>query len=148
MASSARDSGLFLQPMVHVDNMAASISFYEQLGGEVIHGGPDSHWVLMQIGTVQISLVGRPPDADTGESVVELHFGAAGPLDELERRLHRAGFRAAEVTTDRDLGEQLRVRTPDGLLIKISQREAEDWPETADVAVGKSPTVAKVTKRR
>jgi catechol 2,3-dioxygenase-like lactoylglutathione lyase family enzyme len=126
MATSVRDPGLFLQPMVHVDDLAASITFYEQLGGEVIHGGRDTPWVLMQLGTVQIGLVARPPETDNGESVVELHFGAAMPLDQLERRLHRAGFPVAEVTTDEVLGEQLRVRTPDGLLIKISQREAGD----------------------
>lgn len=124
MARSVRDPGLSLQPMVHVDDMGASIAFYEHLGGAVIHGGRDSHWVLMQVGAIQINLIARPPDADTGESVVELHFGSSMPLDQLERRLHKAGFPVAEVTTDRDLGEQLRVRTPDGLLIKISQRDA------------------------
>jgi catechol 2,3-dioxygenase-like lactoylglutathione lyase family enzyme len=124
MAVVARtEPGLSLQPMIHVADLAASIAFYEQLGGVIIHGGHDSHWVLMQLGTVQIGLVARPPDADSGETTVELHFGATMPLDQLERRLHRAGFPVAEVTTDRDLGEQLRIRTPDGLLIKISQRE-------------------------
>jgi catechol 2,3-dioxygenase-like lactoylglutathione lyase family enzyme len=126
MASPRTDPGLHLQPMVHVDDMAASIAFYEHLGGAVIHGGPDSDWVLMQLGTVQVALLSRPPDATRGETVVELHFGAAMPLEQLERRLHRAGFPVAEVSTDRDLGEQLRVHTPDGLLIKISQRERED----------------------
>ena len=117
---------LHLQPLVHVADLAASIAFYEQLGGAVVHGGRDSDWVLMQLGTVQIGLVARPPDTARGESTVELHFGAAVPLEELERRLHRAGFPVAEVVADRDRGEQLRVRTPDGLLIKISQREPED----------------------
>jgi catechol 2,3-dioxygenase-like lactoylglutathione lyase family enzyme len=125
MARPRTDPGLSLQPMVHVDDMAASIAFYEQLGGSLIHGDRKSAWVLMQLGPVQIALLGRPPDAAGGEAVVELHFGATMPLDQLERRLHRAGFPVAEVITDRDLGEQLRVRTPDGLLIKISQREPD-----------------------
>jgi catechol 2,3-dioxygenase-like lactoylglutathione lyase family enzyme len=125
MASPRTDPGLFLQPMIHVDDMAASIAFYEQLGGTIIHGDRGSDWVLIQLGTVQIDLVARPPDVTSGETVVELHFGAAMPLENLERRLHRAGFPVAEVITDRDLGEQLRVRTPDGLLIKISQREPD-----------------------
>jgi hypothetical protein len=129
MAPARTDPGLHLQPMVHVDDMAASIAFYEQLGGAVIHGCRDSPWVLMQLGPVQIGLLARPADQSSGESVVELHFGASMPLEQLERRLHRAGFPVSEVTTDHDLGEQLRVRTPDGLLIKISQREP-------DVALG------------
>jgi catechol 2,3-dioxygenase-like lactoylglutathione lyase family enzyme len=111
--------------MVHVDDVAASIAFYEQLGAEIVHGGRDSEWVLLQLGTVQIGLLARRPDAARGETPVELHFGSAMPLEQLERRLHRAGFPVAEVTTDRDFGEQLRVRTPDGLLIRISQREPD-----------------------
>jgi len=58
-----------------------------------------------------------------GEAGIELHFEADMPLEQLERRLHRAGYPVAEVATDRDFGEQLRVRTPDGFDISISQRE-------------------------
>jgi catechol 2,3-dioxygenase-like lactoylglutathione lyase family enzyme len=123
MAMTRSDPGLRLQPMVHVDDMAASIAFYEQLGGEIIHGGPDTDWVLLQLGTVQIGLVARRPGGDG--SAVELFFGSAMPLDELEQRLHRAGFPVAEVTTDRDFGEQLRVRTPEGLVLTISQLEPD-----------------------
>ena len=120
------DPGLHLQPMIHVDDMAASIAFYEQLGAEVIHGGRDSHWVLMQLGTVQVVLLRRPPDQALGESPVDLTFGAVMPLDQLEQRLHRAGVPVAGMTSDKDFGEQLQVRSPEGLLIKISQRE-EDY---------------------
>ncbi|WP_433297506.1 hypothetical protein ACQP2F_41200 [Actinoplanes sp. CA-030573] len=111
------DPGLQLRPMVHVRDMAASIAFYEQLGGAVVHGDAQAKWVLLQLGTVQIILL-----AD-GETGVDLHFGAVMPLELLERRLHRAGFPVAEVTSDHDFGEQLLVRTPDGLELKISQRE-------------------------
>jgi catechol 2,3-dioxygenase-like lactoylglutathione lyase family enzyme len=117
MAIVRTDPGLQLRPMVHVRDMAASIAFYEHLGAEIVHGGPDTAWVLMQMSTVQIVLV-----ADGG-SGVDLHFGAAMPLDQLERRLHRAGFPVAEVASDREFGEQLRVQAPDGLVVKISQRE-------------------------
>lgn len=126
MVTAHTDPGLHLRPMVHVADMAASIAFYRQLGGEIIHGDQESDWVLFQLGLIQIGLVARPPDAARGESPVELTFGAAMPLAELEQRLHRAGFPVAEVATDRDFGEQLRVRTPDGLLIKINQREPEE----------------------
>ena len=121
----ASDPGLRLRPTVHVGDLAAAVAFYEQLGGEVIHGGADSEWVLLQRGPIQLVLLARPADAERGESPVELTFGAQMPLEELEQRLHRAGFPVAEVTTDRDFGDQLHVRTPDGLLVKIGQREPD-----------------------
>lgn len=126
MATARSDPGLHLRPMVHVADMAASIAFYRQLGGEIIHGGRESDWVLIQLGPIQLGLIAGPADTARGESPVELMFSAEMPLDELERQLHRAGFRVAEVTTDHNFGDQLQVRTPDGLLIKITQREPED----------------------
>jgi catechol 2,3-dioxygenase-like lactoylglutathione lyase family enzyme len=109
-----------LRPMVRVGDMAASIKFYEKLGAEIIHGGPDSAWVLLQLGTVQIGLIRRPPGQPAGEDPVELHFGAGVPLAQLAQRLGRA-----EITTDREFGERLRVRTPEGLTLTITQREPE-----------------------
>jgi len=117
MATVRTDPGLQLRPVVHVRDLAASIAFYELLGGELIHGGPADGWVLLQLGTVQMVL------AADGEAGVDLHFGAAMPLEQLERRLHRAGYPVGEVATDRDFGDQLRVRTPDGFDITISRRE-------------------------
>lgn len=126
MTTMRSGPGLHVRPMVHVDDMVASIDFYRQLGGEIIHGDPDSSWVLIQLGPVQVGLIARPPDPSRGEAPVELTFGADIPLDELERRLHRAGFPVVDVTSDADFGEQLQVLSPDGLLIKISQREPEN----------------------
>jgi catechol 2,3-dioxygenase-like lactoylglutathione lyase family enzyme len=118
MSATRSDPELRVRPMIHVADLGASITFYEQLGGEIIHGGRDTDWVLMQLGTVQIALV-----AHRGEAAVELTFGTSMPLEDLEQRLHRAGFPVDQTTTDRDFGEQLRVRTPDGLLIKITQQD-------------------------
>ncbi|GAA0540452.1 hypothetical protein GCM10010172_22140 [Paractinoplanes ferrugineus] len=112
-----------LRPLVHVGDMGSSLTFYERLGAEIIHGGRDSEWVLLQLGTVQIGLRARPADETRGETPIELHFGAEGPLEQWERRLHRSGIPVIEVSADQDLGEQLCVRSPDGMLIKISQRE-------------------------
>jgi len=126
MASARTDPGLELRPMVPVDDMAASIAFYRQLGAEVIHGGKESAWVLLQLGFVQVGLVARAAGATRSqEGGVELHFGSSMPLAQLRRRLHKAGFASAAMTQDRDFGEQLSVRTPEGLLLKISQREPE-----------------------
>src|SRR3954468_21550095 len=100
MASARTDPGLELRPMVPVDDMAASIAFYRQLGAEVIHGGKESAWVLLQLGFVQVGLVARTAGGSrTGqEGGVELHFGSVMPLAQLRKRLHKAGFASAEVT--------------------------------------------------
>src|SRR3954452_3590109 len=117
MAIVRTDPGVQLRPVVHVRDLVASFAFYELLGAELIHGSVDSGWVLLQLGTVQIVL------AVDGEVGVDLHFGAAMPLEQLERRLHRAGYPVAEVASGHDFGEQLRVRTPDGFDITICGRE-------------------------
>jgi predicted enzyme related to lactoylglutathione lyase len=111
--------------MVHVDDMAAAVGFYEKLGGEVNHGDRSGDWVLMQVGTAQIGLVTRPPNASRGESTVELNFAATRPLDRLEQMLREQGVTVVEMTADRDLGTQLHVETPDGMPIKIHQVEPE-----------------------
>jgi predicted enzyme related to lactoylglutathione lyase len=117
--------GLQLQPMVHVDDMASAVDFYEKLGGEVNHGDRDGEWVLMQVGTAQIGLVTRPPDASRGESTVELNFTATMPLARLERMLRERGVTVVEVATDRDLGTRLHLETPEGMPIKIHQVEPD-----------------------
>jgi hypothetical protein len=111
--------GLQPQPIVHVADMAAAIAFYQHLGAEVIHGGRDTDWTLMQLGTLQISLLVHRPDAGHRESPVELNFVAAMPLDRLEQRLRRAGVPVAEAM------DHLHVTSPDGLLIKIGQLAPE-----------------------
>jgi predicted enzyme related to lactoylglutathione lyase len=117
--------GLQLQPLVHVDDMAAAVAFYEKLGGEINHGDRSGEWVLMQVGTAQIGLVTRPPNASRGESTVELNFSATMPLDRLEQMLRAQGVVIVEMTSDRDLGMQLHVETPEGMPIKIHQVEPE-----------------------
>jgi predicted enzyme related to lactoylglutathione lyase len=105
--------------------MAAAIDFYERLGGALIHGGREDDWVLMQVGTAQIGLVTRPPDAARGESTVELNFAATMPLDLLEQLLREHGVTIVASATDADLGTQLHVETPDGMPIKIHQVEPD-----------------------
>jgi catechol 2,3-dioxygenase-like lactoylglutathione lyase family enzyme len=113
------------QPMVHVEDMAAAVAFYERLGAEVVHGSGADDWVLLQLGTTQLGLLAHPPRTEDGECTVELNFGAAGPLDDLERRLRDVGVPVAGLETHPDFGDQLQVRSPDGLLIKITQLEPD-----------------------
>ena len=120
--------GLRFRPVVHVEDMAASVAFYRRLGAEIVHGEPDGDWVLIQLGTTQVDLITRPPRAERGECTVELNFTAEQPLRLLRERLRGSGgaqSRSGEFAVDRDLGEHLEIRTPDGLLIKISQLEPE-----------------------
>jgi catechol 2,3-dioxygenase-like lactoylglutathione lyase family enzyme len=113
------------QPMVHVDDMPAAVAFFERLGAEVVHGTGADDWVLLQLGTTQLGLFARPPRAEDGECTVELNFAAATPLDDLERRLREAGVTIAGFEAHPGFGDQLQVRSPDGLLIKISQLEPD-----------------------
>jgi hypothetical protein len=114
-----------LQLMGHVDDMSAAVEFDGGLGAEVVHGGPADDWVLLQLGTTQIGLLAHPPRTDDGESPVELNFGAATPLEELAQRLRGDGVTIAAFESHPDFGDQLQVRSPDGLLIKINQLEPD-----------------------
>jgi predicted enzyme related to lactoylglutathione lyase len=116
---------LQFQPMVHVDDMPAAMAFYQRLGAEVVHGSGTDDWVLLQLGTTQLGLLAHPPRAEDGECTVELNFAVAVPLDDMERRLRGAGVTIAGFETHPDLGDQLQLRSPDGLLIKISQLEPD-----------------------
>jgi catechol 2,3-dioxygenase-like lactoylglutathione lyase family enzyme len=114
-----------LQPMVHVDDMPAAVEFYERLGAEVVHGGAADDWVLLQLGTTQIGLLAQPPRTADGESTVELNLASATPLEDLARRLRGDGVTIVALENHPDFGDQLQVRSPDGLLIKINQLEPD-----------------------
>ena len=113
------------QPIVHVEDMPAAVAFFERLGAELVHGSTADDWVLLQLGTTQIGLLAHPPRTEDGECTVELNFAAVTPLDDLERRLRGAGVTIAAFQTHPDFGDQLQVRSPDGLLIKINQLEPD-----------------------
>ena len=118
---------LQFQPTVHVQHMATAIAFYRRLGAEIVHGGPDADWTLVQLGTLQVGLVAQPPDTERGEGAVELNFGTTAPLDELAKTLTAGAVSMAEIVEHPGFGAQLRVRTPDGQLIKINQLDPALW---------------------
>ncbi|GAB1694169.1 VOC family protein [Krasilnikovia sp. M28-CT-15] len=122
---SAATPGLHLRPLVHVADMAASVTFFEHLGAELVHGGRDTDWVLMQLGTLQLTLVARTPIWSRGDGAVELNFAATMPLDDLERLLRDRRVTVSGVVNHRDFGRQLQVLSPDGLLVRITQREPD-----------------------
>jgi predicted enzyme related to lactoylglutathione lyase len=113
--------------MVHVRQMAAAIGFYEQLGGELLHGSRDGDWALLRIGGTEIGLLAHPPNPEQNEGQVELNFTSTGPLEELEDQLNRAGITIARPAADEGFGRQLQLLSPDGLLIKVNQLEPERY---------------------
>jgi hypothetical protein len=47
-------AGLFLQPMVSVEQRGAAVSFYESLGAHVLHGGRDGDFVMLKVGGARL----------------------------------------------------------------------------------------------
>lgn len=123
--SPTPDPAIRLRPMVHVEDMAAAVSFYETLGAAVLHGSRDGDWVLLRLGEAQIGLLAHPPNPEQNEGTVELNFEATEPLDQLEDRLRAAGVTIARPTTDEGFGRQLQLSSPDGLLVKIDELDPE-----------------------
>jgi catechol 2,3-dioxygenase-like lactoylglutathione lyase family enzyme len=123
-----QDGGLLqLQPMVHVEDMAAAVSFYEGLGGRILHGSRDGDWTLITVGGGQLGLLAHPPNPDQDEGVVELNFQYEGDLAALEAQARDQGLTVAEPTTDTGFGRQLQLRTPDGLLVKVNELRPERY---------------------
>lgn len=109
-----------LQPMVHVQDMAQAVTFYEALGATVLHGSRDGDFVMLAIGESQLSLLAHPPNPEQNEGQVELNFETDQSLDTLEATLREAGVKVVTPTSDEGFGRQLQVSTPDGLLVKIN----------------------------
>jgi hypothetical protein len=116
---------LRLQPMVHVDDMAASVAFYEALGGQVGHGSRDGDWVLLRLGGAEVGLLAHPPNPEQGEGAVELNLVSTLPLEELEERVRAAGVEVARPTGDDAFGRQLQLAAPGGMLVKVNELEPE-----------------------
>lgn len=124
---SSSDPGLTLQPMVHVEDMAASVAFYEALGARVLHGSRDGDFVMLQVGSGELGLLAHPPNPEQNEGTVELNFVTDEDLHEVEERLRSAGVTIEAPATAQGFGAQLQVAAPDGLLVKINRIEPERY---------------------
>ena len=120
-------TGVRLQPMVHVDDMPASVAFYEALGAEVVHGSRDGDWVLLRLGGAEIGLLAHPPNPEQGEGAVELNLVSDGPLAQLEERLRAAGVEVARPTSEEMFGHQLQLSAPGEMLVKVNELEPERY---------------------
>jgi catechol 2,3-dioxygenase-like lactoylglutathione lyase family enzyme len=117
--------GLTVQPMVHVENMPASVDFYETLGGRVMFGSRDGDWVLLRFGDTTVSLLARPP-GDGRLETVELQFACSGDLVAVEAHLRTINPALIERgVADEMFGRMLKLATPDGLTVKILQVERD-----------------------
>ena len=77
--------GVRLQPMVHVENMAAALAFYERLGATLLFGSRDQDFALLDFAGTRMGLLAHPPGGGKMETV-ELQFASEGPLEEVEKR--------------------------------------------------------------
>ena len=121
----AENEGLRVQPMVHVEDMAASVDFYTALGAEIVHGSRDGDWVLLALGGTGIGLLAHPPNPEQGEGAVELNLVSTRPLAEVEERLRAAGVEVVRPTGEESFGRQLQLAAPGGMLVKVNELEPE-----------------------
>jgi len=120
-----RGIDLILQPMVHVKDMAASVAFLETLGGSVAQGSRDGDWVQVAIGGAEIGLLAHPANPEQEDGDVELNFSSRTRLEDVESAARAAGVEVASPTSDEGFGRQLQLRTPDGLLVKVNEIDAD-----------------------
>ena len=114
-----------LQPMVHVEDMASSVAFYEARGAEMVQGSRDGDFALLRLGSGELSLLAHPPNPEQDEVQVELNFVTSGDLEALEKRLRAKNVAVAAPASDEAFGGQLQLRTPDGLLVKVNRLEPD-----------------------
>jgi len=114
------ETGVTLQPMLHVDDMGKAVDFYGKLGATLLNGSRDGDWALLRFGDTELGLLAHPANPEQNEGKVELNFAYSGPMEELEKRLREAGVTIVRPVGDEGFGYQLQVEDADGMLIKIN----------------------------
>lgn len=112
---------LRLQPIVHVEDMAAAVRFYEALGATLVTGSRDGDWAQLSLGGAEIGLLAHPANPEQYEGKVELCFETDEPLDALQTRLEAMGVKIARGAAGEAFGAQLQLAAPDGLLVKVNR---------------------------
>lgn len=122
---ASEDALISVQPLLHVEDMGKALDFYGKLGATVLNGSRDGDWSLLRFGGCELGLLAHPANPEQNEGKVELNFEYTASLEELEKRLRKAGVTIARPTGDEGFGYQLQLEDPDGLLIKINQTDPE-----------------------
>ncbi len=125
LQETQENESLRLQPMVHVENMAAALDFYSKLGAIVLHGSRDGDWALLRFGSTELGLLAHPANPEQNEGTVELNFEYEDSLEELEKKLRASGITIVRPTGDEGFGYQLQLEGPDGMLVKINQTDPQ-----------------------
>jgi catechol 2,3-dioxygenase-like lactoylglutathione lyase family enzyme len=106
--------------MIHVEDLPASVRFYEALGARMLRGNEDGDFALLDLGGAQLSLLAHPPNPEQDEGVVELDF-ETDDLDAVHDELREVGVEIVSPPTTQGFGRQLQARAPGGLVVKINQ---------------------------
>ena len=117
--------GLKVQPMVHVEKMAEALDFYEALGGRLVFGSRDGDWALVAFEGSMLSLLAQAP-GDGKMETVELQFTSGRPLEEVEAQISATSTTFVDRgVADEAFGRMLKLRTPDGLTVKVLELDRE-----------------------
>lgn len=111
--------------MQHVTNMSDSIAFYEAIGAKLVFGSRDGDWALLRFGATTLSLLAHAPSEENPEPV-ELQFISGNALAAIENHLRAiAPAMIARGVSDEAFGRMLKLRTPDGLVVKLLELERD-----------------------
>lgn len=114
---------LQLMPIVHVQNLPASVDFYTKLGGRLEIGSRDGDWAQIAFGETRIGLLAHPPAPGEGE--IELAFTSEHALADLESHCASQGLTILRGAADEAFGEQLQLQDPDQRTLKINRIEPD-----------------------
>ena len=123
--NAVADLKLKPQPMIHVDSMASALRFYEALGARLLFGSRDGDWAMIDFSGARIGLLAHPP-GDGKLETVELQFTSSQPLEAVEEQMRGVDSAFIERSVaDEAFGRMLKLRTPDGLLVKVIEVERD-----------------------
>jgi catechol 2,3-dioxygenase-like lactoylglutathione lyase family enzyme len=115
-----------LRPIHFVPDVPTAIAFYEALGLVVCARSRSGHWVELAGSGGGLGLHDAALAADgAGRRGLALNLVADEPLEDVERRLRRAGFPPDGTIVDQEWGRSLYVAAPDGTVVQIDEPDPE-----------------------
>ena len=114
-------TGVRVRPIRFSDDVAAMRRFCEALGLTADIASEGGGWVTFTAPAGGAALHdAASSDGGYAPGTTELSFEYDGPLEELEARLHAAGFADAHVV-DESYGRDLVVTDPDGVTVIVNE---------------------------